>query len=91
MKIPIMQTINFKAKVKSTKAPNGLAISLAAKKRIDTCFELVKAGEKNMNVLCHKLDVHRVTLIRYLNKLAAKKLIRIYSVSGHKYKIIGVI
>ena len=87
-----MQAIqNFKAPVKSRVNPAHEARVLAAKNRINKCLELVKAGEKNINVLCNKLNVHRTTLIRYLNNLADKQLIKVRCVKGCKYKILGTL
>ena len=87
-----MQALSgFRVATKAKTNPVYAAITLAAENRLDNCFELVKAGERNMNVLCNELDIRRETLIRYLNKLSAKKLIRIYSVKGCKYKILGTI
>lgn len=92
MKIPMMQAIkNFKVVAKSKTNPAHAARALAAKNRLMKCFELIKSGEINMSVLCNKLSVCRAVLIRYLNELATKKLIKVRCVKGCKYKILGTL
>ena len=64
-------------------------ISARAKKIRQHCLELIQSGERCLNVLCETLDVHRSTLINYLNEFNEKGLIEF--VTNRPARIVNVL
>ena len=60
-----------------------------AKKIRKLCLQLIKDGERNLNVLCNKLDVHRSTLINYLKEFRDSGFIE-FTTNGQA-KIVNVL
>ena len=64
-------------------------ISVRAKKMRQHCLELIRSGERCLNVLCETLDVCRSTLLNYLNEFNEKGLIEF--VTNRPARIVNVL
>lgn len=92
MKISMMQSIqsiHTKPKFEVKKHKSNKEKSIAQDVNRAICLKLVINGEKSIDILSKKLNVNRVTVIKYLNYLKDENLILFVCNKNEKTKIIG--